>query len=590
MRLRLWLGRASLGGLVAALGLVTDGCGELSKKPANVASDAGAGGEGVAAGGSSLMGGSPAGGSPASDDAVIPCTSDGVCTDAGRLCDPLRSVCVQCRDTADCGSEQLCLFSECVDYTRCENSRDCPADSVCDEPSGVCVECVADGDCTDGGICAAGRCRAACESDKTCVALGQLCDEGNGYCLDCVKDGDCGNGGYCELGQCWPSVCAEGARLCLGDELLTCDVGGRGYTSVVCAVGCSDAAGGHCLDEGSGGAGSGGAGGEAGCGDTTSDPQNCGACGYACVHGRECVAGRCTPAWQPLGSVNVPSARTRHAAGFVDGKYVVLGGSPTTLGVGLATTAGYDVEADVWSALASLNGARCSHEAVSTGTDILTFGGLTDCGDGGTTGPALERFTPNNAAGAWANINTAGAPGARYDFAATWTGTALLVYGGATNQLPAVATGGLFSSVGSSWSDASCSLQGCERGGTFSAFTDGNVVRLWGGAFGNAPAGLSYNLGDMAWTSWQVPANTAEHLAKRFADDGRRIYFLKATNVVSIFDRESGSWLPSDTAAMPNGFCTEAATAWTGSELVAWSGDCGAGPTTIGGRYQPPAP
>jgi hypothetical protein len=81
-----------------------------------------------------------------------------------------------------------------------------------------------------------------------------------------------------------------------------------------------------------------------------------------------------------------------------------------------------------------------------------------------------------------------------------------------------------------------------------------------------------------------------EHLAARFADDGRRLYFLKATNVVTIYDRASSSWVADDTAPMPAGFCMEAAAVWTGSELVAWSGSCGGAPVSVGGRYQPRAP
>jgi hypothetical protein len=62
---------------------------------------------------------------------------------------------------------------------------------------------------------------------------------------------------------------------------------------------------------GRGGAGGGGSGGSAGggmCGDTSSDWQNCGACGHACNNGGQCpnlvgaaccAAGKCAPGWGP---------------------------------------------------------------------------------------------------------------------------------------------------------------------------------------------------------------------------------------------------------------------------------------------------
>jgi hypothetical protein len=292
----------------------------------------------------------------------------------------------------------------------------------------------------------------------------------------------------------------------------------------------------------------------------------------------------------PLAVTAAPTARTRHAAGFVAGKYVVFGGATSTTGIALASTDGYDITTDAWAPLAALKSGRCSQEAVSTGTKILTFGGLTNCADGGTIGPALEQFTPDAGAGSWSVPAAAGtAPDGRYNFASAWTGKAMFIYGG-SGAAVAVATGALYSVPDSAWSSASCPLANCQRGGYFSAFLDGGFIRVWGGGpYGNAPAGLALNLTGNSWSAWTVPAGTNTHLGQRFADDGRRLYYLTSANVVSIYDRKSSSWLANDTSAMPAGFCTEAATTWTGAELIAWSGSCGGAPVLVGGRYQPPA-
>jgi len=326
--------------------------------------------------------------------------------------------------------------------------------------------------------------------------------------------------------------------------------------------------------------------------DLGSSDQNCGACGYACVHGRHCSAGRCAPAWQSLSTTNAPLPRGRAAAGFVAGKYVLMGGAATRADVAMSTTHAYDVAADTWSQLAPLAVARCAHEAVSTGTSIVTFGGCSDCGNGSSALGSLEVFTPNAVTGTWSTV-TGTLPAARYDFGSAWTGHAFFFYGGANATGPAIASGALFSPANSTWSDASCSLAGCERGGIFTAFADGAFIRVWGGAgYGSGPAGITFDTTGGGWASWTIPVGTDAHLAQRFADDGRRLFYLTAQDVVSIYDRKSSSWLANDTSTMPAGFSIEGASAWTGTELISWSGSTSPAvpPVAVGGRYQPPAP
>jgi formylglycine-generating enzyme required for sulfatase activity len=323
------------------------------------------------------------------------------------------------------------------------------------------------------------------------------------------------------------------------------------------------------------------------CVNLASDSANCGACNYPCLHGRTCTAGRCTPGWLAMSSTNAPAPRTRHAAGFVSGRFVVLGGAPNTTGVAMSSSAAYDPTTDSWQALPDLQAARCSHDVASTGSTLLTFGGLTDCSNGTTLGPALERYTPGSG---WATVTGSNAPALRYNFATTWTGSELFVYGGSTNANPAIPSGALFSPSSTSWRDASCGLAGCERGGYFSAFVDAGFVRIWGGGpYGGAPAGLQYALASGVWSAWTVPAGTTTKYTQRYADAGARLYYIQ-TAAVSTYDKAAGAWLVDDSAAMPAGFCSEAAAAWTGSEVVAWSGSCSGSVSSVGGRYQPAAP
>ena len=68
--------------------------------------------------------------------------------------------------------------------------------------------------------------------------------------------------------------------------------GDGGSAGVDGGAGAGGSSGGAGMDGGSGAGGSAGA--DSGCGDTTSSPQNCGACGHDCLGGA-CVLGKCQP-------------------------------------------------------------------------------------------------------------------------------------------------------------------------------------------------------------------------------------------------------------------------------------------------------
>jgi hypothetical protein len=328
------------------------------------------------------------------------------------------------------------------------------------------------------------------------------------------------------------------------------------------------------------------------------DEANCGACGYACVNGRECVAGRCTPEWQPISTVGAPAARSGHAGAFLDGRFYVFGGSLTWDGPRVATAGAYDPVTDRWFSAAPLVAARTQHMAVSTGTEIYTFGGFQVHLDPASLA-GLERFVPDSGQGAWTTVTASGQPDSRYLFGMAWTGSHVMIFGGHNGNLPGQPTGGLFDPVTSTWSDATCALTDCNRvQGVL--FRDGSAMRFmggelnydypnWTGNVGTATSGLSFYPANNSWSTWPHPDGTT-WFGGIAVDDGRRIYFPRGGGYIAIYDRRTG-WLPNDFATPPAGLCeTGAAYASTGTELIAWSGACGNGETNVGGRYQPPAP
>lgn len=332
---------------------------------------------------------------------------------------------------------------------------------------------------------------------------------------------------------------------------------------------------------------------DSGCIDTTSNPLHCGACGYACKNGRACVAGRCTPAWQPTSMTSVPAGRDRHAATSLGTKYVATGGTLTFQGVAIGNAVSYDLATSTWSTFPSHVSARLSHQLVTTGSKLYAYGGITDAANGATIGPGLEE----SSGGAWTAVTAANAPKGRYNFGMVWTGTEIMLYGGGDDAVPANASGARLV-PGGAWTDASCALVGCERGGYYTLFRDGAFVRVVGGGpFGDAPAGLAYDLVAKTWAPWNVPAGgpAVSTLPKDPADDGRRIFWVREPAActdppsVLVYDRKTQTW-STDTSTPPTGLLARGAATWVDGELVTWSGDCGAGPTTVGGRFQPAAP
>lgn len=324
-----------------------------------------------------------------------------------------------------------------------------------------------------------------------------------------------------------------------------------------------------------------------------SDDSNCGAEGYACVNGRTCSASVCIPAYQVIEDDGAPSPRGWASAGFIDGKYAVFGGCDSTIGsvAALDTSAFYDPDMDSWSSGPDLTTARAQAMSVTTDNGIFTYGGLPLCQNGSNAlGNAEWMFHDSD----WVPDPIPNDLGGRYNSIATWTGTDIYLFGGASSIANNIPLGSSIS-LGSGWIDRSCSLEDCGRAGGFAGFFEKDVIHYWGGTGDSDPTPLVYNILNKSWYQWVAPVGTPDFQSLspdgntvRSADDTRRIYYPTQTDLY-IYDRETQSWT-TDTTTPPMGFCSEGATAWTGSEVITWSGHCDSSLSSVGVRYQPPAP
>ena len=107
---------------------------------------------------------------------------------------------------------------------------------------------------------------------------------------------------------------------------------------------------------------------------------------------------------------------------------IIWGG--TTNGTTLFGTGGvYDPGNNAWRSVPTTGApiARYDHTAVWTGHEMIVWGGLLAGGNLTATGAAYDPLVNT-----WRTLTNTGAPAARTEHTAIWTGTAMIVWGGRT--------------------------------------------------------------------------------------------------------------------------------------------------------------
>jgi len=143
--------------------------------------------------------------------------------------------------------------------------------------------------------------------------------------------------------------------------------------------------------------------------------------------------GRYNPAnntWVATNPNGAPSARYDHSAVWIGSRMIVWGG--TNGRAYFNDGARYDPSADSWEAVATAGApvARAAHTAVWSGTEMIVWGGCSGslCSTKFNSGGRYNPTTKN-----WVPISHAGAPVARSHHVAVWTGSLMVVWGGAAN-------------------------------------------------------------------------------------------------------------------------------------------------------------
>ena len=188
-----------------------------------------------------------------------------------------------------------------------------------------------------------------------------------------------------------------------------------------------------------------------------------------------------TDSWTNMSNLNAPNARIYHTAVWTGTKMVVYGYYNNPGGI-------YDLATDTWSNMSSVNEpeGRVHHTAVWTGSKMIIWGGYDGPNfcfvTGGLFDPILNLWSPTSIVNTPPSNTTN--PQGRINHTATWTGTEMFIWGGETRNPDTVGnlnTGGLYNPETNSW--RTTTTVGAPTGSILPcAVWTGSRVLVWGGA------------------------------------------------------------------------------------------------------------
>jgi N-acetylneuraminic acid mutarotase len=251
-----------------------------------------------------------------------------------------------------------------------------------------------------------------------------------------------------------------------------------------------------------------------------------------------------------------------------------------------------DCADDTWTATTTVNAPeeRATRTAVWTGSEMIIWGGANFNGalnSGGKYNPALDT---------WTATSTTNAPEARGSQSTVWTGSEIIIWGGANSGAQLLNTGGRYNPITDSWTATSTSNTPVARADHTAVWTGSEMV-IWGG-FGcggncNLNSGGRYNSSTDSWTTTSIvnaPTVRWDHTA---VWTGSEMIVWGGSDDMNYlhtggrYSPATDSWMPTGISNVPLGRITNTAV-WSGSEMIVWGGvdetfnDC-----NTGGRYNP---
>jgi len=292
-----------------------------------------------------------------------------------------------------------------------------------------------------------------------------------------------------------------------------------------------------------------------------------------------------------------PSAQTLTIASAgtgVPSGALVLGNPADTTLIGAGFTEVAPSSQDLWTPTSTSGApsARSNHTAVWTGSRMVVWGGLTRglsavFNTGGRYDPVSD---------SWTSTSTSGAPTARAVHTAVWTGTEMVVWGGVDITNAPFNTGGRYDPVMDTWTATPTAGGPSARYG-HTAVWDGadGVMLVWGGLDSGNNAlndGGRLNVGFASWgliTTLNAPSARSSHTA---IWTGTQMIVWGGVDSIGNVVNTGGlftppfTWAPTDTTTAPLARAFHTAV-WTGTTMIVWggfnAGDLGSGATYFPG-------
>jgi N-acetylneuraminic acid mutarotase len=297
-----------------------------------------------------------------------------------------------------------------------------------------------------------------------------------------------------------------------------------------------------------------------------------------------------TDTWAPLSTTNAPAARRLHSAVWTGEVMIVWGGlgCPGSYCPSFVSGGRYDPTSDSWTPTFTGNVPypRIAHTAIWTGNQLIVWGGQFGGGSppfwlatGGRYDPVVD---------AWQPTATLGAPSARSEHTAVWSGNRMIVWGGG-GEFTGLAIGGRYDPIADAWSPVSTTNAPATRRLHTATWTGSRMI-VFGGYTGPTAVNTGGRYDPVAdtWAPTSITGAPGPRAGHSAVWTGSRMIVWSGINdsTGGVYDPAGDSWTLTSTTSAPSGRLFHGAV-WTGSEMIVWGGQFGTTPKNDGAIYDP---